>query len=88
MIRCNGNLSLPEKSYKVLSKDLTELTYLFGYLFEIEARQFNNVSQFKYGAQWRIRWMIKAGFDVLFINVLHQVTPENTFGHYKTQNSK
>lgn len=56
-------------------------TYHLGYCFKIEARQFNYVSQSEYGTQWIFLWIIKAFVDVLAINALNQVAPENTIKH-------
>lgn len=67
------------------SEGVQQLTYHSGYCFKIEARQFNYVSQSEYGTQWSILWIMKAFADVSSINTLHQVTPENTIGRYKTQ---
>lgn len=37
----------------------------------------NNVSQFEYGAQGSVERVIKAAADVVGVDVLHQVAPEN-----------
>lgn len=52
--------------------------YHSGYRFKVEARQFDDVSKFKYGTERRGLWMVKASADVASINPLHQITPRNT----------
>lgn len=69
----------------MLSVDPVQLTYLFSYCFELEARQFDDVSQFEYGAQRGLLWIVKAFLDVSVIDPLHQVTPESTRGRYENQ---
>lgn len=57
-------------------------TYHLGYCFKTEARQFNYVSHSEYGTQWVFHWIIKTFTDVIAINALNQVTPENTIKHH------
>lgn len=69
----------------MLSVDPVQLTYLFSYCFEVEAGQFDDVSQFEYGTQRGLLWIMKAFPDVRTIDTLHQVTPESTRGRYENQ---
>lgn len=61
-----------------------EVPYHSGYCFKIEARQFDDVSKFKYGTERRGLWMVKAFADIANINPLHQITPRNTVDLYNT----
>lgn len=58
------------------SKGFRQQTYLEGYRFKTEARQFDYISQSEYGAEWRIFRIVQAFADVIRINTLNQVTPE------------
>lgn len=74
-------ISFAFKSFRGISvkeKYCTLNTHHFGYCFKVEARQFNDVSQFEYGTERSILWMVKAFTDVFAINTLHQVTPKTT----------
>lgn len=64
-------------------QDPKPVAYLTGDGLKIEARQFNYVSQFKYGTEWWFLWVEEAFADVGWINALHQVTPENHISHSK-----
>lgn len=62
--------------YSVWSKSFMQQTYHLGYCFKTEARQFNYISQFEYGTQRSVLWIVKAFTNVISINTLNQVTPE------------
>lgn len=64
-----------------------EVPYHSGYRFKIEAREFDDVSKFKYGTERRGLWMVKASADIAGINPLHQITPRNTVDLYNTPTS-
>lgn len=50
-------------------------TYHTGYLWEIESRPLNDVSQSEDGTQWISLGMIQTPIDITLIHTLHQVTP-------------
>lgn len=68
--------------YVVVWRGSNAGSYLTGDGLKFESRQFNYVSQFEYGTEWRFLRMIEAFADVGGVNPLHQVTPENHISHY------